>query len=72
MITRRLELIFVNSQGRNATLGVVDPKEDLTGQVVEAAMQAVINANVFDLNGGLVAIAGARVVTRAVNDILVY
>jgi uncharacterized membrane protein affecting hemolysin expression len=72
VISRRLELIFVNSQGKNVTVGVVDPKEDLTAEAVETSMQSVINANIFDSGGDLVAITGARVVTREVNNLLVY
>jgi len=72
VISKRLELIFVNSQGKNVAIGVVDPKENLTAEAVGAAMHSVINANVFDSGGDLVAISGARVVTREVNNILVY
>lgn len=72
MQTKRLEMIFQNSGGNRVTVSVLDPKDDLTAQSVEAAMQQILALNAFTTAGGdLTAILGARIVTRDVNDILV-
>lgn len=68
--TKRLELIFLNASGSRVTIGLWDPKENLTGAEVEAAMNTIVQKNVFDSPGGdLVAIQGARLVTREVSEI---
>jgi hypothetical protein len=70
--TKRLEMIFQNSAGNRVTVSVLDPKDDLTAQSVEAAMQQILALNAITTAGGdLTAILGARIVTRDVNDILV-
>ncbi|MBZ4653344.1 MAG: hypothetical protein JG781_683 [Peptococcaceae bacterium] len=72
MQTKRLEMIFQNSAGNRVTVSVLDPKDDLTAQSVEAAMQQILALNAITTAGGdLTAILGARIVTRDVNDILV-
>ncbi|KKM09929.1 hypothetical protein SY88_17050 [Clostridiales bacterium PH28_bin88] len=71
-MTKRLEMIFVNAAGRNTTIAVVDPRDGLTPAEVQAAMQAILDSNVFESTGGdLTAIVGARIVTRQVDDLLV-
>ncbi|MFZ5753586.1 MAG: DUF2922 domain-containing protein [Bacillota bacterium] len=72
MQTKRLEMIFQNSAGNRITVSVLDPKDDLTAQSVEAAMGQILALNAITTAGGdLTAILGARIVTRDVNDILV-
>ncbi|MBS4026149.1 MAG: DUF2922 domain-containing protein [Clostridia bacterium] len=69
MITKRLELIFMSSQGRRVTVAVPDPKENLTPAEIQTAMTVIIGENVFESPGGdLVAALGARIVTREVSD----
>ncbi|MDW7673441.1 MAG: DUF2922 domain-containing protein [Bacillota bacterium] len=69
MITKRLELLFVNNLGRRVTIALPEPREDLTAIEIEDAMNTIIAQNVFDSPGGdLVAIQGARVVVREVNE----
>lgn len=64
MPVKRLQLIFLNAAGGRVTIAVLDPRENLTSTEVQAAMQAIIAANVFTSGGGdLVGIAGARVVS---------
>ncbi|MHB1419746.1 MAG: DUF2922 domain-containing protein [Bacillota bacterium] len=72
MITKRLEMIFQNTDGRRVTIAVPDPKVDLTQAETQAAMDAILAKNVFTSPGGdLVAAIGARVVTREVADVIV-
>lgn len=69
MITKRLELIFTNSQGGRVTIAVPEPREDLTPAEVQVVMDTIINENVFESPGGdLVASQAARVVIREVSD----
>ncbi|PRR70665.1 hypothetical protein MHLNE_06760 [Moorella humiferrea] len=71
MITKRLELIFQNAAGNRSTLAVIDPRENLTEAEVRAAMELILAKNIFTSPGGdLVAIVGARIVTREVTDII--
>lgn len=72
MITKRLEMIFQNAGGSRATIAVPEPDAALTAVQVQAAMNDIIAKNVFESNGGdLVAIAGARIVTRDVTELAV-
>jgi hypothetical protein len=67
----KLEMIFVNGSGNKVTLRVAEPKEDITAEEIKTAMETIIDKNVFtSTNGGdLVAIAGARIVTRGVTEL---
>lgn len=71
MLTKRLELIFQNAAGTRTTLAVIDPQDNLTEAEVQAAMELILAKNIFTSTGGdLVAIIGARIVTREVTDII--
>ncbi|CEP66729.1 Protein of unknown function DUF2922 [Moorella glycerini] len=71
MLTKRLELIFQNAAGRRTTLAVQDPRDNLTEAEVRAAMELILDRNIFTSPGGdLTAIVGARIVTRDVTDII--
>lgn len=62
-VQKRLDMRFRNQAGRLVTLRVDDPKDDLTAAEVQAAMQVIINANIFTSSGGdLVDIDSARIV----------
>ncbi|SMC00035.1 Protein of unknown function [Thermanaeromonas toyohensis ToBE] len=71
MLSKRLELIFQNASGRRITLTVQDPRADLTSGEVQATMEFILSRNIFTSSGGdLVAIAGARVVSREITDLI--
>ncbi|KYH28503.1 DUF2922 domain-containing protein [Neomoorella mulderi] len=71
MLTKRLELIFQNAAGRRTTLAVQDPRDNLTEAEVRSVMELILARNIFTSPGGdLTAIAGARIVTRDVTDII--
>lgn len=68
-VVRTLELRFANEAGRTVTVRVANPREDLTPAEIEAAMNTIVNENVFSSAGGdLVGLVGARVVQRAVTE----
>ncbi len=72
MLTKRLELQFLNEAGTRATIGLADPKEDLTDLEVKGAMEAILAEDVFTSpRGDLVAVAGARIVSREITEFTV-
>ncbi|MGE5454795.1 MAG: DUF2922 domain-containing protein [Methylocystaceae bacterium] len=65
-----LEMDFINSVGKAATIRLLDPRDNITGAEVEAAMDVLIAQNVFTVTGGdLVSKKGAQVVTRDTSEI---
>lgn len=69
-MSKRLELRFTNEDGRNVTLALDEPSDSLDEANIEAAMDAVVNANVFTSAGGeLVQKRDARVVERTVDTV---
>lgn len=71
MLTKTLQLIFGNAAGRQVTLSIADPRDNLTEAEVRAVMELILARNIFTSSGGdLTAIAGARIVTRDVTEII--
>ncbi|MFY9115145.1 MAG: DUF2922 domain-containing protein [Dethiobacteria bacterium] len=69
-MSRTLQMIFHNAQGRNVTISVADPLEDLEVAEVTAAMDEVLSANVFNTAGGdIISKVRAQVVDRQVETI---
>lgn len=67
---KQLELYFLTEMGRTVRIVVHDPKDDLTEEEIETAMQTIIDANAFYTAGGeLVASKEARLVER---NVIVY
>lgn len=70
---KTLQLIFRNEEGSLYTLSLGFPREDLTEQQVSAAMDLVINSDIFDSTGGkLVSKVRARLVERGVQEIAAF
>ena len=62
-MSKKLELQFINLEGKTATISIDDPIEPVEAATVSAAMDTIISANIFASNGGdLVAKKGVRVV----------
>ncbi|MGB9661620.1 MAG: DUF2922 domain-containing protein [Moorellaceae bacterium] len=71
MLSKRLELTFQNSAGRRTVLALPDPRTNLTAAEVRAAMELILARNIFTSSGGdLVAISGARIVSRESADLI--
>jgi len=65
-----LEMDFINSAGKTATIRVLDPRDDVSQAEVELAMDVMITQNVFAITGGdLVSKKGAQVVTRDTTEL---
>jgi hypothetical protein len=70
-MTKTLQMLFVNEEGRTVTVSLPDPLETLTALQVSAVMDMIVLKNAFVSTGGaLVSGSGARVVSRGVETIL--
>ena len=50
-----LELVFKNEDGDTKVVTVVDPREGITAEEANDAMQIIITADVFETSGGKLA-----------------
>jgi len=67
MLTKRLELQFLDEAGTRTTIGFLDPRDNLTDAEVRNAMETILIEDVFaSPRSDLTAIAGARIVAREV------
>ncbi|NLZ27369.1 MAG: DUF2922 domain-containing protein [Firmicutes bacterium] len=63
-------MVFRNAQGRNTTLSVADPQVDLEAAEVSAAMDEVLDANIFNTTGGdIISKVRAQIVDRQVETL---
>ena len=59
-----LDLVFKNAIGKKVTLNIEEPKKGVTKAEIDAAMQTVVENNVFNSTGGdLVEAVGACLCT---------
>ena len=47
-----LELVFKNAEGDTKVITVTDPREDITAQEADEAMDIILAANVIETSGG--------------------
>ena len=47
-----LDLIFKNAAGKKVTLNIEEPKAGVTKAEIDAAMQVIVDSNVFATSGG--------------------
>ena len=47
-----LELVFKNEDGDTKVVTVVDPREDVTAEEAQNAMEIILAADVFETSGG--------------------
>lgn len=70
-MAKTLQLQFETDNGKELTLSVDEPRENLTREEIEAGMQSLINSNAFHVDSfSLSAIKGAKVVERNVSAII--
>ena len=70
-MAKTLQLNFVTAGGKKVMLTVDEPREDLTAEIVSAAMQEIILTGVFETEGyPLDAAVGASVVERNVTKLI--
>ncbi|MBT2571685.1 DUF2922 domain-containing protein [Planococcus sp. ISL-110] len=64
-MAKTLELIFTTTAGKDVTLTVDEPRDNVTDAELLAGMQAIITQDVFEVEGSsLGTIKGARIVER--------
>lgn len=70
-MAKTLQLNFTAGNGKNIALTVDQPRADLTAQEVEAAMQAIIAADVFKMDDySLETVKSARIIDREVTELI--
>lgn len=70
---KTLRLIFRNAEGRLVTISITDPKDDLNSTEVNAAMDLIVNSDIFQTTGGsIVSKVRAEIVGREVTTILEF
>ena len=47
-----LDLVFRNAAGKKVTLNIEEPKTGVTKAEIDAAMQVVVDNNIFNTSGG--------------------
>ena len=61
---KKLVMIFRNSAGKNVTISIDDPKDDLTEEQIKTAMELIVEKNVFKKNDyAFVEAVEAKIVT---------
>jgi hypothetical protein len=69
-MTKKLLMSFRNADGNRVSLSIDDPRANVTDAEVKAAMQMVLDQNIFDSNGGaLVQIVDATIVETTKTDL---
>ena len=65
-----LDLIFRNAAGKKVTLNIEEPKSGITKAEIDAAMQVVVDNNVFNTSGGdIVEAVQGRLRTTTLNPV---
>jgi hypothetical protein len=54
-MAKTLQMVFLNSAGKETVISVSDPKADLTLVQVQAVMQDIIDKNIFVIKGNTLA-----------------
>ena len=65
-----LDLIFRNAAGKKVTLNIEEPKAGATKAEIDAAMQVVVENNIFNTSGGdIVEAVQGRLRTTTLNPV---
>ena len=68
-----LQLVFRNEQGKLFTMNLAHPKGNLTAAEITAAMDVVVQKNIFQSTGGLVVSkVRARLTSREAVDVVTF
>lgn len=72
-MSRTLQMIFRNKEGRNVILSLADAREELDPVDVQLAMNNLVSRNIFDTAGGeIVEGIRAQLVSRYVETIVEF
>ena len=65
-----VDLIFRNAAGKKVTLNIEEPKSGVTKAEIDAAMQVVVENNIFNTSGGdIVEAVQGRLRTTTLNPV---
>ena len=65
----KLVMTFKNRIGKNVTLSIDDPRDDLTEEQIKAAMELIIEKNIFKKNNHtFVEAVDAQIVNSQINE----
>ena len=65
-----LDLIFKNAAGKKVVLNIEEPKSGVTKAEIDAAMQVIVDSNIFATTGGdIVKAVGGRLRTTTLDPI---
>jgi hypothetical protein len=71
-VEKSLQMVFLNSVGKNVSINISGIKDGVTSAEIKAVMELIIAKNIFDSTGGdLKAILSANVVSRDVQELAV-
>ncbi|MDN4609003.1 DUF2922 domain-containing protein [Sporosarcina highlanderae] len=71
-MAKSLQLNFYTAAGKQTSLTVDEPRANLTPSEVEAAMQEIIDSQVFEVDGSFLAsVKGARIIDRTVEELVI-
>ncbi|NLJ40367.1 MAG: DUF2922 domain-containing protein [Clostridiales bacterium] len=65
-----LAMSFKTGMGKSMRVTLEDPKDDITPEEVEEAMELIIAKDVFNVEGGVAEIAGANITTTETQQIV--
>lgn len=70
-ITKQLSLTFLNGEGKSTSLSLSEMNEAVTAEVAQAAMEAIVNENIFVKDGVVVyqTAKNARYIERHVTPV---
>jgi hypothetical protein len=68
--TRTLEMVFKTGGGKEVTVAVKDPKDDLTLAELQTVMETIIAKNIFSTTSGdLVSVVEAQIRQLAITEL---
>lgn len=69
-VEKTIQMIFKNSAGKNFSISLDTPKDDLTGADVKPAMDLIVSKNIFATTGGDVTqLSTANIISRDVVEL---
>jgi len=63
-------MTFKTGQGRSFRITLDDPRTDIDSADVQAVMELILAKDIFNVEGGLVEIEGASIITTQENQIV--
>ncbi len=66
---KKLTMVFKNEDGKNVSFSIDDPRDDVTEAEIKAAMDLIVEKNIFKKNGfALVSVVEAKIINTQTNE----